>query len=68
MIRFAGLVAAALLLATTASAQQAGEPVLTGKKAFGDWKADRPGVRRLIRPDDLQKPYVSRSASNGAGL
>ncbi|MDX8432348.1 sorbosone dehydrogenase family protein [Mesorhizobium abyssinicae] len=68
MIRFAGLAAAALLLATTASAQQAGEPVLTGKKAFGDWKADRPGVRRLIRPDDLQKPYVSRSASNGAGL
>ncbi|RWA58155.1 sorbosone dehydrogenase family protein [Mesorhizobium sp.] len=68
MIRFAGLAAAALLLATTASAQQAGEPVLTGKKAFGDWKADRPGVRRLIRPDDLQKPYVSRSVSNGAGL
>ncbi|RVD22342.1 sorbosone dehydrogenase family protein [Mesorhizobium sp. M4B.F.Ca.ET.017.02.2.1] len=68
MIRFAGLAAAALLLATTASAQQAGEPVLTGKKAFGDWKADRPGVRRLIRPDDLQKPYVSRSVSNGAGV
>ena len=70
MIRFAGLAisTAALFLTTTAFAQQAGEPVLKGAAAFGDWRADRPGVRRLIRPNDLPKPYVTKSASNSAGL
>ncbi|TGQ34956.1 sorbosone dehydrogenase family protein [Mesorhizobium sp. M00.F.Ca.ET.216.01.1.1] len=66
MIRFAGFAAAALLLATTAFAQQADQPVLKGKAAFGGWKADRPGVRRLITPDDLQAPDVSQSSSNSA--
>jgi glucose/arabinose dehydrogenase len=70
MIRFAGLAAtaAALLFATTAFAQQADQPLLKGEAAFGDWKADRPGVRRLIRPQDLQAPFSTESASNGAGL
>jgi len=68
MTRTAGLAAIVLLLATGAFAQQAGQPLLTGEKAFGDWKADRPGVRRLIRPEDLPKPYVTDSASNGAGI
>lgn len=31
--------------------------VLTGKAAFGSWRDDKPGVRRLIRPQDL--PPVS---------
>jgi len=68
MIRLAGLAAAAVLLATPGFAQQAEQPVLKGMAAFGDWKADSPGVRRLIRPEDLQKPYATESASNGAGL
>lgn len=68
MIRLAGLAAAAVLLATPGFAQQAEQPVLKGMAAFGDWKADSPGVRRLIRPEDLQKPYVTESASNGASL
>ncbi|AZO10467.1 MULTISPECIES: sorbosone dehydrogenase family protein [unclassified Mesorhizobium] len=68
MIRIAGLAALGLLLAAGAFAQQADQPLLTGKQAFGDWKADRPGVRRLIKPDDLQQPYVTDSASNGGGL
>ena len=68
MIRIAGLAGLALLLATSAFAQQADQPLLTGKDAFGDWKADKPGVRRLIKPDDLQKPYLTKSASNSAGL
>jgi glucose/arabinose dehydrogenase len=68
MIRLAGLAAAAVLLATPGFAQQAEQPVLKGMAAFGDWKADSPGVRRLIRPEDLQKPYVTESASNGPGL
>jgi glucose/arabinose dehydrogenase len=67
MIRFSCL-AGAVLVATTALAQQADQPVLTGKRAFGDWKADRPGVRRLIKPQDLPAPYLTRSSSNGAGL
>ena len=68
MIRLAGLAAAAVLLATPGFAQQAEQPVLKGMAAFGDWKADSPGVRRLIVPEDMQKPYVTESASNGAGL
>jgi glucose/arabinose dehydrogenase len=69
MIRFAGLAISAILFVTTnAFAQQADEPVLKGAAAFGDWRADRPGLRRLIRPNDLPKPYVTKSASNSAGL
>ena len=29
---------------------------LTGSAAFGDWRADKPGLVRLIRPGDLPKP------------
>ncbi|MDX8516149.1 PQQ-dependent sugar dehydrogenase [Mesorhizobium captivum] len=68
MIRIADLAGVAMLLATGAFAQQADQPLLTGKKAFGDWKADRPGVRRLIKPDDLQQPSFAESSSNSAGL
>ncbi len=39
--------------------------VLRGKAAFGDWRADAPGVRRLIRVTDLPKPYATGSAVNG---
>jgi glucose/arabinose dehydrogenase len=68
MIRFAGLaISAALFVTTTAFAQQA-EPALKGAAAFGDWRADRPGVRRLIKPNDLPRPYVTKSASNSGGL
>jgi glucose/arabinose dehydrogenase len=27
--------------------------LLEGKAAFGDWRADKPGTRRMIRPQDL---------------
>ncbi|MER9337690.1 sorbosone dehydrogenase family protein [Mesorhizobium sp. M0293] len=68
MIQLAGLaLSAAMFLTATAFAQQA-EPVLKGAAAFGDWRADRPGVRRLIKPNDLPKPDVTKSASNSAGL
>ncbi|RWC44168.1 MAG: sorbosone dehydrogenase family protein [Mesorhizobium sp.] len=69
MIRFAELaISATLLVTTTAFAQQADKPVLKGAAAFGDWRADKPGVRRLIGPNDLPKPYVTKSVSNSAGL
>ncbi|RWM70020.1 sorbosone dehydrogenase family protein [Mesorhizobium sp.] len=69
MIRFGGFaaIAAALSLAPAAFAQQADQQILTGEAAFGGWKGDRPGVRRLIRPQDLQAPDVSQSTTNRAG-
>jgi glucose/arabinose dehydrogenase len=75
LARFVTLLAA-MLLAATAFAQQADKavqdgpvqegPVLRGKAAFGDWRQDRPGLRRLIRPQDLQKPDEAQSTANGA--
>ncbi|BCP54283.1 sorbosone dehydrogenase [Kaistia sp. 32K] len=35
----------------------------TGTAAFGDWRADRPGVQRLIRPGDLPAPYATDSVA-----
>ncbi|WP_188394110.1 sorbosone dehydrogenase family protein [Mesorhizobium sp. SARCC-RB16n] len=67
-MRLAGLTMSALFLTTAALAQQADQPVLKGPAAFGDWRADKPGVRRLIKPEDLPRPYVTKSASNSAGL
>ena len=37
---------------------------LTGSAAFGDWRADRPGLVRLIRPIDLPKPGATASSAN----
>ena len=42
----------------------AGEAVRTGAAAFGDWRTDAPGVRRLITPADLPAPYATRSTAN----
>ncbi|TIT43038.1 MAG: sorbosone dehydrogenase family protein, partial [Mesorhizobium sp.] len=64
MMRLAGLAMSALFLTTAALAQQADQPALKGAAAFGDWRADRPGVRRLIKPEDLPRPYATKSASN----
>jgi glucose/arabinose dehydrogenase len=52
----------AWLLAACAVAQA--EPVLQGKDAFGSWRDDKPGIVRLIRPNDLPKPGASRSVAN----
>ncbi len=38
--------------------------VLTGAAAFGDWRSDAPGVRRLIRVEDLPGPFATSSARN----
>ncbi len=40
-------------------------PPLTGSAAFGDWRADKPGTTRLIRPEDLQKPGATPSVASG---
>jgi glucose/arabinose dehydrogenase len=40
--------------------------LLKGQGALGDWHSDAPGVRRLITPGDLPKPYATPSADNEA--
>jgi glucose/arabinose dehydrogenase len=42
--------------------------LLEGAAAFGDWHADRPGIRRLIRPQDLPAPDLAQSASNAVKI
>src|SRR6202166_1414788 len=37
---------------------------LVGTAAFGDWRADKPGVSRLIKPEDLPKPGATPSVAN----
>jgi glucose/arabinose dehydrogenase len=54
-----------LVVAGTAFAD---EPVRTGPAAFGDWRSDAPGVRRLITPADLPAPFATRSAANMSHL
>jgi len=49
----------AACLATAASA----DPVRSGSAAFGDWRADAPGVTRRITSADLPAPYASHSAA-----
>jgi len=38
--------------------------VLEGRAAFGDWRTDRPGVRRLIKPRDLPPPQPAEAVAN----
>ena len=54
-------VIAALFAAGGAWAQS--DP-LVGAAAFGDWRADTPGVVRLIRPQDLPRPGATPSTAN----
>src|ERR1700727_1524349 len=42
----------------------ADEAVRTGAAAFGDWRTDAPGARRLITPADLPAPYATASTAN----
>ena len=57
-----GLALLALFLA--AGAALAAEAVRVGRAAFGDWREDAPGVRRLITPADLPSPFATPSAGN----
>src|ERR1700737_4749739 len=53
------LLAAAFVVPAMAQSGQ-----LVGTAAFGDWRADKPGVSRLIRAEDLPKPGATPSAAN----
>jgi len=53
----------AVFAATGVGHALAQSDVLAGPAAFGDWHASKPGVSRLIRPEDLPKPGAS--SANG---
>lgn len=53
-----------LLPLLTALSLPAAAEVLTGSAAFGGWREDRPGVERLIRPDDLPPPMATPSVAD----
>jgi glucose/arabinose dehydrogenase len=57
--------AASVLLVLAVGTAAAAEPgVLTGKGAFGGWQLDKPGMVRLIRPQDLPEPGATPSRAN----
>jgi glucose/arabinose dehydrogenase len=58
----AAALAAAVLFPTHILAQSG--TVLTGTAAFSDWRTEAPGVRRLIRPQDLPPPFATESVRN----
>lgn len=57
-------VAAIVLLPAIPLLAQTSAGLLEGTAAFGDWHADRPAMRRLIRPQDLPAPDRAKSARN----
>jgi hypothetical protein len=59
-------VSSVLLLSTHALPQE--RAVLTGAAALGDWRDDRPGVRRRVTLRDLPVPFATPSARNSARL
>ncbi len=58
---------AAIVVIAAATAAIAADVVRTGPEAYGDWRTDAPGVRRLIAPADLPEPYATRSTANPPG-
>jgi hypothetical protein len=64
MLRTVSTAACALVLLTTAS--QAADQVLKGDAAFGDWRDDKPGVKRVLTAQDL--PPVSSPTYAAAAI
>jgi len=57
-----------VLVASAPSRAQGTGEVLSGRAAFTDWHADRPGLRRHIRPADLPAANLAGSSSNGVRI
>jgi glucose/arabinose dehydrogenase len=60
-----GIIAAALVGTAAIGALGESPPILTGAGAYGDWRADAPGVRRKTTPADMPPPYETASANRG---
>src|ERR1700759_1633848 len=52
--------------AVSAAAEDRSGTLLKGKAAFGSWQQDKPGLRRLIKPQDL--PPVGKSTPSFSEL
>jgi glucose/arabinose dehydrogenase len=68
LLAFGSAVAAAMPGVSLADSGVPSGPLLTGQAAFGTWQQSVPGIRRLIRPNDLPAPFQTTSASNAPGL
>ncbi len=66
-MRWTKVVAVACAMIVPLSAAQAQQAPLAGSAAFGDFRQDAPGVRRLIRASDSPAPDPGGSASNAPG-
>src|SRR5882757_6454709 len=55
-----------VLLLAVPHAAVAQSSTAEGQKAFGDWRADKPGVVRRITAADLPNPGATASASNAS--
>jgi glucose/arabinose dehydrogenase len=64
-IRSRALNALVIFIAAAAGNQAMAQSApLTGTAAFGDWRTSKPGLGRLIKPDDLPKPGATPSSAN----
>src|SRR6516165_12106028 len=63
LMGFGAAVAFGTAIAGSAPAQDIPQ-LLQGEAAFTDWRADRPGLRRHIRPADLPAANLSASSAN----
>jgi glucose/arabinose dehydrogenase len=55
---------AVVAVGITAAQRRDTTAVLKGAAAFGGWREDKPGVRRLLTPQDLPAPMLTPSAAN----
>jgi glucose/arabinose dehydrogenase len=56
------VVLAIVVIGTLSAQKHDGAAVLKGSAAFGDWRQDKPGVRRLITLQDLPAPNTAQPA------
>ncbi|RPI51157.1 MAG: sorbosone dehydrogenase family protein, partial [Acidobacteria bacterium] len=64
LVRMCTAFTIAIVAATLPAAQSGSHAVLKGPAAFGDWRQDKPGVKRLLRPEDLPPPAPTQSVAN----
>ena len=58
------LALAIVFISSYAAGQRSDTSVLTGAAAFGDWRTDKPGVKRHLTPQDLPPPTTNASTQN----
>jgi glucose/arabinose dehydrogenase len=67
-IALSAMAMAILVAAAGTTVAQERDTVRVGEAAYGDWRDDAPGVRRLIRPEHMEAPGASRSSASRAGM